>query len=54
VTQDGIRAWSGHTTGGWSERCFPGGHFFFRDAPAQLAGAVARAITGAVAWEGSC
>jgi surfactin synthase thioesterase subunit len=54
VTPDGIKAWSGHTTGGWSERCLPGGHFFFRDAPAQLAEAVARAIADAVGQEGLC
>jgi pyochelin biosynthetic protein PchC len=54
VTPDGLKAWRGHTTGGWSERCFPGGHFFFRDAPAQLAEAVALAIADAAAKEGSC
>jgi surfactin synthase thioesterase subunit len=40
TTLDEARAWAGHTTGSFELRRFPGGHFFLRDCPGDVAGTV--------------
>jgi pyochelin biosynthesis protein PchC len=43
---DEVRAWAGHTTGGFEMHVLPGGHFYVNDHVAEVARIVAAALAG--------
>ncbi|MEU7429279.1 alpha/beta fold hydrolase [Streptomyces sioyaensis] len=45
VPQDDMAAWELHTTGAFTLRLFPGGHFYFKDDPSAMARAVSELLT---------
>jgi surfactin synthase thioesterase subunit len=49
VPQEDVAAWSHQTTGPFTLRMFPGGHFYFLDQPAALMRHVVADVTGCLA-----
>jgi surfactin synthase thioesterase subunit len=46
-TPDGLSAWRAYTTGRFTQRMFPGGHFYFRADPAPVLEFLGRLLTPA-------